>query len=57
MSKPDLPTILRLKAEAAGHLYLEGRISRAECFKHEVAVSTQKDAGPIVLGGFDPQSD
>ncbi len=26
-----------------------GKISRAECFKHEVAVSCQKDPGPIIL--------
>lgn len=40
---------LALKCDTAGDLYRQGRISRAECFKHEVAVSTQKGPGPIVL--------
>jgi hypothetical protein len=39
----------QLKMEACAALYRDGRISRAECFKHEVAVATEKDAGPIIL--------
>jgi hypothetical protein len=56
MSLP-LSERLSLKLEVAADLYRDGKISRAECFKHEVAVSVQKDPGPIVLGGYDPNSD
>ena len=38
-----------LKLEALADLYREGRITRAECFKHEVAISLGNDAGPIRL--------
>ncbi len=40
---------LEAKMAAAGELYAEGKITRAECFKHEVDVAVQRDSGPIKL--------
>lgn len=45
----NLQEILDLKQEVVADLYQQGKISRAECFKHEVAVSVQHDPGPIKL--------
>lgn len=45
----NLKEILELKMEVAADLYRDGKISRGECFKHEVAVAVQQDPGHIVL--------
>ncbi len=40
---------LELKAEVANQLYAEGRITKAECFRHGVDIAVQQDSGPIEL--------
>lgn len=40
---------LELKLETCAELYAEGRVSRGEVFKYEVALSLGEDAGPIVV--------
>ncbi len=45
---------LELKCEVAVELYREGRITRGECFRHEVDVTVEKDSGPIKLAPVAP---
>lgn len=43
------PERLKAKAEVAGDLYREDKISRAECFRAEVDQAVEQDSGPIDL--------
>lgn len=51
IQSPGLRSFLEAKAVIAGDLYAEGKISRAECFRHEVDVAVQRDSGPIQQPG------
>jgi len=45
----ELKAYLCAKATIAGDLYRDGKITRAECFRHEVDLATGRNSGPIKL--------